>query len=183
MLRIYEKSCVGSLWPTVVYIRINDVYVVFAMLRLVSRMSNYSPVTSLYVWGLITEGNWKITARCCAWTKYLWKRTEHTVGSLYMPPVDHNIIMNLSFSSSSNSMCKIQVLQSQSIKYISQVQQIVHQYNSVNMDWFCWKNESPRPKMLNSPADGSHGGGLESLPYPLSWLMNKSSTRGRTELL
>ena len=45
--RISEKSHVGSLWPTVVYIRINDVYVVLAMLRLVSRVSHYSLVTSL----------------------------------------------------------------------------------------------------------------------------------------
>ena len=44
---IRKKSRVGSLWPTVVYIRINDVYIVFAMFRLVSLISHYSLVTSL----------------------------------------------------------------------------------------------------------------------------------------
>ena len=47
MLLIRENSHVGSLSPTVVYIRINDVFVVLAMLRLVSCISHYSPVTSL----------------------------------------------------------------------------------------------------------------------------------------
>ena len=28
------------------------------------------------------------------------------------------------------------------------------------------KNESPLPKLLNSPADGTHAGGLKSLPGP-----------------
>ena len=45
------------------------------------------------------------------------------------------------------------------------------------------KNEGPLPKMLHSPADDTHAGGLESLSGPLAQLMNKSSTRGRTTLL
>ena len=47
MSQIREKSQVGSLWPTVLYIRINNVYVVLATFRPVSRISHYSPVTSL----------------------------------------------------------------------------------------------------------------------------------------
>ena len=42
------------------------------------------------------------------------------------------------------------------------------------------KTYVPFPKMLNSPADGTSAGGL---PGPLAWLVNKSSTRGRTTLL
>ena len=48
MSRIREKSRVGGAWPTVVYIRINDVFVVLATHRLISCISHYSPVTSLY---------------------------------------------------------------------------------------------------------------------------------------
>ena len=47
MSGIHEKSRVGSLWPTVVYIKIKGVYVIQVTLRLVSRISHYSPVTSL----------------------------------------------------------------------------------------------------------------------------------------
>ena len=49
MSQIHEKSRVGSLWPPVVSIRINDVYVVLATLRQISRVSHYSPVTSLHI--------------------------------------------------------------------------------------------------------------------------------------
>ena len=47
MSQICETPCVGSLWPTVVYIRINNIYVVLETLWLVSCVSHYSPVASL----------------------------------------------------------------------------------------------------------------------------------------
>ena len=49
MSRISENSRVGSLWPTVVYIRINYVYVCSSHPLPVSRVFHYSPVTSLLV--------------------------------------------------------------------------------------------------------------------------------------
>ena len=42
------------------------------------------------------------------------------------------------------------------------------------------KNEGQLPKMLNSLADGTRAGGLSG---PLAWLVNRSSTRGRTRPL
>ena len=45
------------------------------------------------------------------------------------------------------------------------------------------KNKGPLPKLLNSPADGTCVGGLEYLPEPLAWLVNRFSNRGHTKLL
>ena len=47
--QICQTLHVGSLCPTVVYIRINNVYIVLAMLRLASHISHYSPVTFLFI--------------------------------------------------------------------------------------------------------------------------------------
>ena len=44
------------------------------------------------------------------------------------------------------------------------------------------KNEGPLSKLLNSPADGTCTGGLECFPDVLACLVNKFSTRCRTEL-
>ena len=83
MLWIREKSCVGNLWPTVVYIRINYVYVVFAMLRLVCCVSHYSPVTSLI--NMYRVENLKYVHRDEIFTFHcfsgLWRRYGDLVGS------------------------------------------------------------------------------------------------------
>ena len=55
--------------------------------------------------------------------------------------------------------------------------------NRMAMTTFFAKSEGPLSKLLSGPADGTHAGGLESLQGILTWLMNKSFTRGRTTLL